>query len=376
MEEWLELLPNRLRTELPRTGSPLKPRDLVIPPPRQFSVSPTGIWGVVRRFVVRWGRLILFAVGVAAIVLLVRSAGVHAVWTTLWEAAPWLPLIFALELTWVAVEGVGLLVLYGHHIRSIPARTIAAAMLVHFTTMMVLPVGRAGAEVARATMFSAHVGAARATAAASLMQSLTLVANTIVSLLCAWFVLTASGGIELSLLLVINGAATLALGGGMYLVMRHARFGGFLGRKFKKMAHVGPEIDVHYRESRRRHFPAFLFCLAARLVQTLQYGLILLAVVGSFRFVGMFLAQGIHLVGAGLGDIVPNQVGVTEGAYRLFAPVLGLSGEPDKAVSIALLARISTLSVAGLCALVLQGIPGAGRFARRSGSVQDGPFGS
>jgi hypothetical protein len=45
--------------------------------------------------------------------------------------------------------------------------------------------------------------------------------------------------------------------------------------------------------------------------------------------------------------MVPNQVGITEGAYRLFSDVLGLGSEPARAIGIALVARICQSTLAG-----------------------------
>lgn len=308
-----------------------------------------------------WARLALLAAGVFAVAWLIHSVGPALVWQVLVAAGPWLPLLFALEFSWVLIEGVGLLLLLGSWRREIPFRSWCVATLVHFTTMMVLPVGRAGAEALRATLFSRHVGGGRAAAASSLMQALVLIGNTVVSLGCALVVQLRGGPTELVVLLVGNAVATAFLGGGLYVLLRRAKVGGFLGRRFAKMAHFGPELDEHVRENKKRHLPAFVFVLCGRLVQTLEYGFIFAAVAGSFDAVGMFVAQGIHLVGAGLGDMVPNQVGVTEGAFRYFASALGFAEHPERAVSLALLARISTLAMAGLCATVVQLVPGGRR---------------
>jgi hypothetical protein len=50
--------------------------------------------------------------------------------------------------------------------------------------------------------------------------------------------------------------------------------------------------------------------------------------------------------------MVPNQVGITEGAYTLFAPALGLEGDIARAIGIALIARICQFSLAGTCLVI------------------------
>lgn len=319
----------------------------------------------------RYGSWILLALGLLGVGLLVRSVGAAKLLAVIASAGPLLPFILLLDISWVAFEGGAILVLYGPIARKIPVRAWIEATLIHYTTMTVLPVGRTGAEVARATLVSPHIGATRAAAGAALMQTLTLTANTIISFACLVAVVMAGVSSQLAWLLLANGLATLAIGGGLYLVMRRAKLGGFLGRKFESMAHWGPELDEHFRESRPRHLIALGCGVAARSLQTVQYGVILLAIAGSWSFSGTLVAQGIHLVGAGLGDMVPNQVGITEGAYRVFASALGLADHPEKAVAIALVARVSNLGVAGLCALAVQFVPGR-RAAKAHGVPADG----
>lgn len=332
------------------------------PDPTQAAGAPAAArprsgWERLRFYARRYGRWFLLAVGLGAAVWLVHSVGPASVWQSIVDAGPYLPVIFALDFLWVAIEGLALLVLLGKAARQIPVRAWIEALLVHYTTMVVLPVGRAGAEVARATLLSRHVGSSRAAAAGALMQSFTLLGNAAMSGACLAFVIAATTRTELSALLFANVLATMTLGSGLYLVMRQAKIGGVLGRRFKKMAHWGPELDVHFVEGRPRHMLAGLLCFVGRSVQTLQYGVIFFAVAGTFTVASTFVAQGIHLVGAGVGDMVPNQVGVTEGAYRLFAGALGLAAQPEKAVAIALLARVSNLTVAGLCAIGVQMLP-------------------
>ncbi|HSC86289.1 MAG TPA: hypothetical protein VLC09_03425 [Polyangiaceae bacterium] len=334
----------------------------LLPPPATdekplLSPGAAKAWARTKHLLGRYGRWFLLVAGVVALALLVRSVGPALLLEVMLEAGPWLPLVLFFDLAWVAFEGLALLLLYGPPARSIPLRAWIETTLVHYTTMAILPVGRAGAEVARATLFSPYVGKSRAAAGAAMMQTLTLVANTVMSLACLIGVLLVVGNDKLAWLILINGTATLVLGLGLYLVTQRAQPGGWLGQRFEALAHFGPELDEHFRESRPRHLSALALGIAGRSLQTVQYGVLLLAVTGSFTLLGTLVAQGIHLVGAGLGDMVPNQVGVTEGAYRVFAGALGLVDRPERAVAIAVLARVSSLCVAGLCALGAQLMP-------------------
>ena len=63
---------------------------------------------------------------------------------------------------------------------------------------------------------------------------------------------------------------------------------------------------------------------------------------------------GDHLVGAAAGDLVPNQMGITEGAYRLFTQALDLGAA--RALSIALIVRIVQLTLTGACFAIAAGL--------------------
>jgi hypothetical protein len=74
-----------------------------------------------------------------------------------------------------------------------------------------------------------------------------------------------------------------------------------------------------------------------------------MAIGGSPTLRGALTAHGIHLVGATLGDLLPNQLGVVDGAYRAFAPMLGLGHAPERALSIAFVAHTAQLTLASVC---------------------------
>jgi hypothetical protein len=73
---------------------------------------------------------------------------------------------------------------------------------------------------------------------------------------------------------------------------------------------------------------------------------VLFAVGGIVTPASALTAQGIHLVGAAAGDVIPGQLGAMEGSYRVFAGALGFRARPELALSMPLLVRIAQLSVA------------------------------
>jgi hypothetical protein len=311
----------------------------------------------VRNWFSRYGRYLLATVGALAITILVYKVGARAVLATIVGAGVWLPVILVLDLTWLATESAAVLFLYDKESKKVAFVDWLRALFVHFATFMVVPVGRVSAEVARAGVLSRKVGKTRAAAAATLMQSFTLGANAVVSSICLGAVfLTTAHAATLALMgtnIVVTGALSVAL----YLIIRHVPLGGVFGKRIKKLATFGPEIDVHVRASKDRHLGAFSLCVLARLVQTCQYALIVFAVVGDVTLPTALIAEGIQLAGRSMGDAIPNQIGVVEGAFALCAGALRLEGFPEKAVAIALLGRVSNLSMAAISGFCLQWFP-------------------
>ncbi len=105
---------------------------------------------------------------------------------------------------------------------------------------------------------------------------------------------------------------------------------------------------------------AIVACCCGRAAQLVQYGVILAAIGGARSIEGALTAHGIHLVGASLGDLLPNQLGVVDGAYRAFAPALGLGAAPARSLSIAFVAHAVQLSLATLCVVVASVVGRAG----------------
>lgn len=292
-------------------------------------------------------RAALFALGVTAVVLLIRAAGPEAVLDTLLRAGVWLPVIVALEIGFIAMDVLALRSLAGRRAADVPRATWARSALLAYGIMVLLPAGRAGGEIARAASLGTHIGGARAVAMATRLQAATLLANAIISIPCWAAVALASHVLEpLAWLVLGNGIATGVLGGAIILASRRSRVGGWLGGRIAALASHGASFDEALRDG-TPWTPAILWCSLGRVLQAVQYGVILLAVGGTLTVTSAFVSQGIHLVGAGLGDMVPNQVGITEGAYRLFADTLGLGDEPARAIGIALVARICQSILAG-----------------------------
>lgn len=301
-------------------------------------------WGRVKSI----GRWFLLALGIGAVVGLVVDAGADAVWGTLVRAGMFLPLVMLGEIGFVGVDVLSLRLMYGERGRCVPARVWLRSALMAYGIMILLPAGRAGGEVIRAANLAPYIGGPRAAAGATLLQGVTLWGNTLISIPCYLAVAWASGPTSgLALLVAGNGLVTAVMGLALLFGARNSSVGGWLGRRIKALASHGANFDQSLREMPAVPVLPIGVALLGRLSQAFQYGVILLAVGGSLTAGSALVAQAIHLVGAGLGDMVPNQVGITEGAYRIFAGHLGLSDAIAQAIAIALVHRICQFTLAG-----------------------------
>jgi hypothetical protein len=292
--------------------------------------------------------------GIAAVAWLVDQAGAARVLATLIGAAAWVPLVIFFDLAFFACEAMAHRAVLGPGRAAIPWTRFARSSFLYYCVLAVAPLGRAGAEVARAASFAPHVGAGRAAAAAANVQGGVLIANLAISAPC-WIAVTCTVGAQhpLAWLLALNGIGAGIAGAITLLVVRRSRLGRWLGARFPRLARAGAELDDALAAPRRDLAVATAWCCAARAVQIGMYASLLAAVGAHVTVGGTLAALGVHLVGAGLGDLVPNQVGILEGAYRIFADAVGFADDPARAISIALVARVAQIVIAGTGLLLL-----------------------
>ena len=306
-------------------------------------------------------RATLLALGIAGVAYLIVESGPARVWATLVDGAWTLPLVMLLDAGYFVCEAFAHRAVLGDGARSIPTRVFVRATMLVYVVASLVPLGRAGGELARATAFTPHVGAGRATAAGTNVQIAAFLGNTFISTICfAACVLAIGTGHWLTWLLAVNGLGTLLLGVVAGAVVRRTGLGTWFAARWPTLAARFEGLGEGLRASPRELGRALGFACLARIVQIGMYAGLLVAVGLTPTLLATLLALGIHLVGAGFGDVVPNQVGVLEGVYRLFADALSLGDDPARAVSIALFARVSQIGVAASCVSILAltgGIP-------------------
>jgi hypothetical protein len=298
----------------------------------------------------RWvgvARAVLFVGGLGLAAWLIRGVGVPRLLAVLSETWHWVPLVALFEVLFVSMDWVALRFILGDKAGLVPVVSWVRASAVAYASTILLPAGRAAGEAGRATTLAPSLGASDAVAACTRLQACVLLANAGISTVIVTVMLTQRGwASSLVPLLMGNLAVCTAIGGGILLLLASGRVASWLKRHLRRFEE-GREPG-NLKPSRRQVASAVASCLVGRLFQTLQFSVAVHAVGGLANPVTGFAAQGTHLVGAALGDLVPGQVGVAEGAFRAFAETLGLGADPARALSIALLVRVAQLSLASL----------------------------
>ncbi len=288
-------------------------------------------------------RLAAFAAGVALVAWLVRDAGPRRVLSAMDHALAWFPILVLLEIVIVAADFWASRALAGKSGAHANAAVWLRATALAYASSILLPAGRAAGEATRAALLSPAVGLGHASGTCTRLQAAALFANAIASTAIALTLALVAPPERILAWALVANAVACALGGlVLVLLLRNARFQAWLWRRFPRLLRArAPEA---FSPERPPFGFAVVLALFAQTVQTVQYGVVARAVGGALALRVAMTAQGIHLVGALVGDAVPNQMGATEGAYRVFAHALGM--EVPQALSIALVARAAQLVLA------------------------------
>jgi len=271
-------------------------------------------------------------VGLALVVWVVSRSGVAALRDVAVLAAPYVPLLLAIEAGRELLEVFAARALY-------PAGTapsFKALLRVHLLTYGVVtfaPAGRATAEALRATLLAGEVGGARAAAAGTAAQALVILSTAVASGACAAGAFVADSQ-ALAGPLLAQTIAFVALGFVMLLAPR-SPFASGLVRRFRKMSAHGEDYVRAMRDLPAVPMRGLGWLVASRATQWVFVAVALHAVGARVSPVAALVAHGALLAGTTAGDLVPGQLGATDGAFALFHRAIGCT--EAQAVGVALL---------------------------------------
>jgi hypothetical protein len=273
-------------------------------------------------------------VGVGALGAMIHQVGPAKLGALLAGAVGWLPLLLALEAVRIAADAASTYFLYRRWGSGLPLREILRVQLVAYPVSILAPASRTAAEAMKAQALARLTTGARAAAVATMNQSFALYGGALITVPCLAASLAMTGASVLSLGLALQLVLSAAAGVGLQFVARGRAVGGWLGRRFARVAMAAEQFQTALSE----HAPVSALPLSCAVVnrtaQVLQYTILVLAMSGSTSLGRSLLAQGINLVGTSLGDLVPGQLGVTDGAFALSASALGITAADAIAISV------------------------------------------
>jgi hypothetical protein len=285
-------------------------------------------------------------VGLGCIIWLLRTVGIDRVTSSLRQAAPWIPLLMVAESLRPATELLAARGLLGDRARSVSLGVLIRAHLIAYSVSMLTPCGRPASEAAKAALLGRYVGGPTAAAMASSNQVLNLAGEAVLSAAG----LTAAclyGGSRL-LVLALLGHCCLCTTSAVLLrlTLRSRRLEGWLSR-LRRLEHAAPEFR-RAAEEQRLLIPALWF-VAGKSMQLVLLALLFAAVGAGLSPSQLLLAQGFSSLASAVGDLIPAQLGTTDGIFAAGATAIGVS--VSAAVSAALLLHCVQLTWAAIGAL-------------------------
>lgn len=280
--------------------------------------------------------VLLALVGIAAMALLARSVGAHRLLAIVRASARWLPVLFGLDVLRLGFEAAATWALSARVRALVRLPALCRVHLVANAVSMVMPAGRAAGEAVKAAMLSRFIGVPDAAAVGAAGQATAMLGGVLIAVPCVAAALLLTG------LSPLAGAFALYAGGAaaffalFQIACRRREIGGFVLRRFARAGQA--TAAFHDAIAGIPVFPpaATAAAFVSRSIQVLELGVLLHALGGRRGLGGALVSQGVSMVGGSLGDLVPGQLGATDGAFALAAPVLGITVADGVAMAVLL----------------------------------------
>jgi hypothetical protein len=275
-------------------------------------------------------------VGLGALFLLVRGVGLPVLLGILRALARWLPLLFALDVLRLVGEAVTTWSLSERVRRRVPLGELVRIHIVAYAIAMNMPAGRAAAETVKAAMLAPFIGVPEAAAVGAANQTTSMLGGILGGIPCVVAALWITGLSPLTAAFAGFVLVTLVGYTALQIACRTRGLGSALLDRFTRMEHATGTF--HEAIARIPVVPPVgtLAAFLGRVVVAVQLAVLLFALGGEHGVGAALLAQGVGLVGGTLGDLVPGQLGATDGAFALAAPYLGVALASGVALSVML----------------------------------------
>jgi uncharacterized membrane protein YbhN (UPF0104 family) len=291
-------------------------------------------------------RVVLALLGLALAVAVPARLGFAEVAEAVRPAMRVLPLCVLCELGRVFCEACATRLALGRPVKWGP---MTLAHLGAYAAITVLPAPRPAAEAVKTSVLGDHVGVPEAASAGATIQAAVFFS---VATMCGLAALM-TRGTNVSWVLAGNCTLLIVLGIALRAMMRSERVARFLTKRWPKREAT---IARLHAVARMGHILAIgpTVCLVVSLfIRVLEQYFITVSMGGSPTFSGAVAAEGVRLLGASIGVLVPGQMGVREAVFAFSADALGTSAA--HATAVALFTHVVELSLAlvGFIALLV-----------------------
>lgn len=291
-------------------------------------------------------RVLLATFGIAVIAVLVQRIGAAEVGEALARTGPVLPFAFVLDAIRIGCDAWSTRLLLGERGRAIPLGTLYAGHLAGHGVMNVFPAGRSASEAVKAGLFHRYLGAAESVAMGASNQANTLLSSAVFSLFCAGAAFAVAATPMLGWAIVAHFAVLFVSGVGMRVASTNRHVEAFFAARLPRL---GAHLSRFAERSRETPIvawgPVFAMVLG-RTAQTVEYGLLAHAVGITVGPLEALTVQGVNLVAAAAGVLMPGQLGSSEAAFALAGEALHT--DAARAMTIALAAHLVALAWAVL----------------------------
>jgi hypothetical protein len=301
----------------------------------------------------RWLTWAVGLLGIVGCAVLLRELGATAVKRQLLALGPWIPALLIFEGLRVACELWGTWAVLGPARSRLSWPRLLRGQLLAQSLDVVMPAGRATAEAAKAAVFARDIGMPEAVAIGAVMQLATLFGSALWALtgFCASLRIALPHALAVGLLSYGAGVTALVL-----LVIAFARTAA--ARRWCTRVRWAYAVLDRFAALINERPRVLLLAAAAQTVargcQAAQVALLLTALSGARGLWHIVLGESVYLVGAAAGDLVPAQLGTTDGAFVLAANTFGL--HPHSALTLTLAMhglQVLTACAAGILAFAL-----------------------
>lgn len=289
----------------------------------------------------RWFRTALGVAGLIVVVAIVHYVGPQLLMRTLRRAIVWLPALCFLEMFRIASETASSYIAFGRLAGRIPRGVLFRAHVLGHSVAAFAPAPTVVREAIKATLLTPYVGAAPTTSVAFINQAATFISVGLVSIPCGAAIFALGGASLWFWACGAHAVILVACGVGLQTVIRGDALGRLLLRAFPRLGFRVAEFQEHANETGLFALGPTSALFVGRIFQLIQFWLAANAVGIRAGVVRAMAAQGVNLVAAAVGVLVPAGLGTTDGAFALAARMLETS--LASSVSLALLMRCTDL---------------------------------